>query len=298
MYRIRQIGKIAGYNFRYWKREPRIFMTFALAFTMCFLLSDKALDFSQSYQKSMQAVEPFIWTFGDASSVMVISTMLLLLFADLPILNSGVPYYLMRTTRKRWLFGQVTYIILAEGIYLVFVLLSTVAVCARNSFPGNLWSATGATLGYSELGKDLQLPVSVKVMEHVTPYECMLQIFTLMFCYCICMVLFMLILNLKWGKRAGIIGGVIYSLYGMLLNPDVIVAILKISDEKKFQANIILGWISPLNHATYSMHNFGYDLLPTLAQSYLIFSILIALMTVTAALLMRKYSFNFTGERA
>lgn len=297
MFRVRQICKIAVYNYRQWKSSPRIFMTFALSFTVCFLLSDKALGFSSEYQETMQAAEPFIMTFGDSGSILIISTLLILLFSDIPMLNSGVPFYLMRTTKRRWIGGQILYVLSAVSFYMIFVLLSTVIICAKNCFPGNQWSATGATLGYSKLGDQMFLPISVKVMEHTRPYECMMQMMLLMLCYSLSLVLFMLLLNLRWGRRAGIIGGVAYSLYGMLLSPDTVMVVFKIPETQKFRANVILGWISPLNHATYEMHNLGYDRLPTLYQSYLLFAILTAAMTLMIIWQMRAYNFNFTGTQ-
>lgn len=296
MFKVRQVAQISLYNYRQWVKSPRIFMTFALSFTICFLLSDKALDFSASYAKTMQAAEPFIWTFGDASSIMIISTLLILLYSDIPMLNAGVPFYLMRTTRKRWLLGQAAYIFSSCAVYLVFVLVSTVAMCAKNCFPGNMWSATGAILGYSKMGEEVQLPIAVKVMEHVKPYECMGQIVLLMLCYCLSLVLLMLVLNLRWSRRAGIVGGITYSLYGLLLSPETIRTVLNIPQEESFRANVILGWISPLNHATYEMHNFGYDRLPTLSQSYLLFAALIVGLTLLAVWLMRNYSFYFEAR--
>ena len=43
MKRFRQIFSVAGFNFRQWHRNPRIIVTFVLAFILCFLLSDKAV---------------------------------------------------------------------------------------------------------------------------------------------------------------------------------------------------------------------------------------------------------------
>lgn len=296
MFKVRQVAQISLYNYRQWVKSPRIFMTFALSFTICFLLSDKALDFSASYAKAMQAAEPFIWTFGDASSIMIISTLLILLYSDIPMLNAGVPFYLMRTTRKRWLLGQVAYIFSSCAVYMAFVLVSTVAMCAKNCFPGNMWSATGAILGYSKMGEKVQLPIAVKVMEHVKPYECMGQIILLMLCYCLSLVLLMLVLNLRWGRGAGIVGGITYSLYGLFLSPETIRTVFNIPQEESFRANVILGWISPLNHATYEMHNFGYDRLPTLSQSYFLFAVLIVGLTLLAVWLMGNYSFHFDTQ--
>lgn len=52
--------------------------------------------------------------------------------------------------------------------------------------------------------------------------------------------------------------------------------------------------ISPLNHATYYMHNFGYDLLPRLWHSYLILGVWILLNILLIRRLARRYQFNFS----
>lgn len=60
-------------------------------------------------------------------------------------------------------------------------------------------------------------------------------------------------------------------------------------------ANVIIGWLSPLNQATYHMHNFGYDKLPRLWQSYCIFiglSVILYFASIRGA---KRYNFSFTG---
>ena len=52
-------------------------LTFALAFILCFLLSDKAAAFAYEMETTMQAFEPFVWTFGDANSVLLVSLLLI-----------------------------------------------------------------------------------------------------------------------------------------------------------------------------------------------------------------------------
>ena len=138
---------VAAYNFRCWHRNPRIIITFALAFILCFLLSDKAVKFAREYETTMQIVEAFVWTFGDANSVLLSSLLLLLLFADMPFISSGTPFYLMRIDRKTWIAGQAVYIIAATSIYLIFILIATSLVCMTQSFVGDLWSETAAILG-------------------------------------------------------------------------------------------------------------------------------------------------------
>ena len=107
--KLKQILAVTRYNFRQWHKNPRIVITFCLAFVLCFLLSDKAVKFAKEYETTMQIMEAFVWTFGDANSILLSSLLLLLLFADMPFISSGTPFYLMRIDRKTWITGQTVY---------------------------------------------------------------------------------------------------------------------------------------------------------------------------------------------
>lgn len=82
---IKQAFWIAGQNFYGWKKSPRIWMTFILAAILCLMLSDQIISHAIKYETILQVFEPFIWTYGDASSVMLSSLLLILLFADMPL---------------------------------------------------------------------------------------------------------------------------------------------------------------------------------------------------------------------
>jgi len=295
MYRLKQVCSVTAYNFRQWRANPRVIITFALAFILCFLLSDKAVRFAKEYETTMQIVEAFVWTFGDSNSILLSSLLLILLFADMPFLSAGTPYYLLRINRKTWLAGQALYITLATGIYMVFILASTSIICMSNSFIGNMWSETAAILGYSGAGKAVALPALVKTLEMSTPYECMATIFLLMLLYTLLMSFIMLSFNIRKGQLAGVISVFAFSLYGFLLNPNLLKTMFQLPEELIYKANVAVGWLSPLNHATYHMHNFGYDLLPRLWQTYVIFGVLIAMCFFFALRAVRRYNFNFSG---
>ncbi len=295
MFRIRQMFSVAAYNFRSWRRNPRIVITFALAFILCFLLSDKVVRFAKEYKTTMQIVEAFVWTFEDGNSVLLSSLLLILLFADMPFITTGTPLYLLRIDRKTWLAGQILYITITTSLYMVFILASTSLVCMSNSFIGNMWSATAAILGYSGAGHALLLPSEVKTMEMSTPYECMATILLLMLLYSLLMAFIMLIFNIRKGQRAGAVSVFIFSLIGLVLNPKLINSVLQLPERLLYKANVAFGWLSPLNHATYHMHNFGYDLLPRLWQTYVIFGILIMACFIVALRSVRRYNFSFTG---
>ena len=285
----------ARVDFSSWRTGPRIILTFAFTAILCFLLSNKVTTFAYTYGTTTQIAEPFVWTFGDSNSILLISLMLLLLFSDMPNLSSGVPYYLIRMKRRTWLLGQMLYMALTTITYCCFVLAVTMLISMQNSFPGNMWSETAALLGYSGTGRRLLLPVFVKTLEMSTPFAVTGAIFLEMLLYSLLVGSILLLFNILKGRAAGMGAVLAFSLYGYILNPQTIMTLLKLPDYLQYRANVIMGWLSPLNHATYHMHNFGYDLLPTLTQSNLIFGGLIAVLFVLTLIAIRRYSFSFTS---
>lgn len=296
MCEIRQIWLVALGNFRRWRRNPRIFLVFCLGFVVCFLLSDKVLTFAGEHDTILQIMEPFIWTFGDANSILVLSLLLMLLFADMPNLGNEVPFYLVRINRKIWILGQAVYLVGATFLFVSFTFLSTCMLAGNRSYTANLWSETAAILGYSGIGSKIAVPAFVKVLELSFPYRCTLHIYGLMLGYALLMSSLILYLNL-WNKKMGMVGGMIFSGFGFLLNPQFISNVLHLPKEQMRLAHIAFGWLSPLNHATYYMHNFGYDNLPKLWVSYLFFISGSLLFLELSLKKIKTYSFEFTGTR-
>jgi len=292
---LSEVLTAARFNFSSWRTGPRIALTFAFTAILCFLLSNKVTTLAYTYGTTTQVLEPFVWTFGDSNSILLISLMLLLLFSDMPNLSAGVPYYLIRMKRRTWLLGQMLYMAVVTVIYCCFVLAVTMLICMQNSFPGNMWSETAALLGYSGTGKSILLPVFVKTLEMSTPAAATGAIFAEMLLYSLLVGSILLLFNILKSRAAGMAAVLAFSLYGYILNPQTLMTVLKLPDYMTYRANVIMGWISPLNHATYHMHNFGYDLLPTLAQSNLIFGGLILVLFVLTLLAIRRYSFSFTA---
>lgn len=278
-------------------KNPRIITAFLFSFILCFFLSDRAMMVADYYDSSMQAFEPFIWTFGDAVSILLCSLLLILLFLDLPKLSPFTPYMLLRMKKSRWLTAQFFYIFLVTILYLGYVFFVTSVLCMKKTFVGNIWSKTAALLAYSSMGEELSVPSTVKVMESTSPLSCSLQIMLLLICYSLTLSFLMLLFQMKTGKKGAIAAGLFYSLFGFLLNPDVLAEILHKEKYEMFFVRRIAGWISPLNHATYKMHDFGYDVLPSIGGSCFIFLLILIFLALLSFKVLKKYNFSsFTGE--
>lgn len=91
------------------------------------------------------------------------------------------------------------------------------------------------------------------------------------------------------------VAGVIANGFGLFLTPKVISDWFHIPEGNMTKANILFGWLSPLNHATYYMHNFGYDELPRLWMSYVFFASISLCMFLLSFIKIKKYPFSFTG---
>lgn len=292
---MKQILAAASYNFLGFFKNSRTVVTFLLGAVVCFLLSGRVTELATEYKTTMQAAEPFIWTFGDATAILLVSLLLIFLFSDLPKLTPFTPFYLVRITRKKWLAAQFLYMVGCTALYVLFILAATVLLCLKYSFPGNLWSETAAILGYSGAGKAMNIPSSVKVMESISPYFCMLQTGLLMLGYSLTLGFLILFGNLTLGRKYGMLFGLGYSLYGFLLDPEVLGALMGLEKHELYRVRSLVGWISPLNHAVYGMHDFGYDNLPSILQSLAFFGLLALLLGLLSYRALKTYSFTFMG---
>ena len=225
---------------------------------------------------------------------MLSSLLLLFFFGDMPFVNQATPYYLIRMNRREWISAQMIYVGAVTTIYLLFLLGVFCLLCAPLSFPGNMWSETGAMLGYSGVGSDIALPASVKTMEMSDPYTCVVKIFLLMLLYEILTVTWMMMWNLGKNRIGGIWSVFLLNLHGLLLNSQTLGKILHIPETVQYKSNVLCGWLSPLNHVTYYMHNFGYDYLPRIWQSCLILLVLSGVNLCVIHWLSGRYEFQFS----
>lgn len=294
---MKQIAAVVRWNFLGFFKNPRIIITFLFSFILCFFLSGRAMTVADYYDSPMQAFEPFIWTFGDATSILLCALLLILLFIDLPKLSPFTPYLLLRMKKWKWLFAQFLYIFCVTVLYMGYVFCVTGLLCMKRTYVGNIWSKTAALLAYSGMGKQLSVPSTVKVMESATPAECSAQIMLLLVCYALTLSFLLLFFQMRIGKKAAVAAGLFYSLSGFLLNPDVLSGLLHKEEYQMFEARRIAGWLSPLNHATYGMHDFGYDTLPSIEESCMIFLGILLIFAAMTFRTLKKYNFgSFTGE--
>ena len=271
-------------------------MSLLLGFLLCWLLTDKTMAISRTYLTNVQLLEPFVWCYADDDSILFSALVMMLMLSALPRLDTPASYLIFRTTYPRWLLGQILTVLMLTLGYTLMILLSSMVMCIGcNVFIANRWSETATMLSFSPASFEVALTVMRKTVKLTTPYGCAVQIFLLMFQYVLLMSMLQLTFTMLKSRKAGIIATLVINFAGYVLTPDRFMTWLNLPTEMRYYANLLSAWLSPLQHATYTMHNFGYDLLPRLHVSYLLLGGATAVMIALSVFKMRTFQFSFTG---
>ena len=293
-YKGKMVLSVASYNFLRWHKNVRVVTAFLLDFILCYLLTDKAVQFALERDTTMQIFEAFIWTFGDSNAILLVSLLLLILFADMPFITTATPFYLMRTTRRVWVVGQMVYVALATLLFMVLHFFHGGADYAE-CFHRQPVEPDGGGTGLFRQRQRTEFAVSGEsYRDEPAMAEYALGIGADAALYPgdgVGHAVF----NIWKGQIAGIAAVISFSCYGLLLNPDNIKKVLHLPDQLSYKARVLVGWISPLNQATFYMHNFGYDKLPTLGQTVAIGLALLAVLLILTICAIRRYAFSFSG---
>ena len=293
---MREIWLCTKWNLRALLKSYRSIMCLLMGFLLCFLLTEFSVSLSQTYQTSLQAFEPFIWCFADGDNILYAALVLMLLLAGLPKLDAAASYFIFRTNRKKWILSQVLTIFIVTSGYCLFLLFSTLTLCISRAYFSNNWSETAVLLSFSTDAFQTAVTVVRKVIKVTKPYQSLLNIFFLLFQYVLFVGLLQLAVTIWKNKKTGVTIALCLHVFGYLLTPDRFMAWLVLDESYRYVATLLAAWLSPLQHATYMMHNFGYDKLPRLSTSYLLmggFSILFAFF---AYVRMGKMNFQFGGD--
>ena len=299
MFEIQQMFVLVGWNLYTLRKNPRFYMSMFLGFLLCWLLTDKTMALSRTYLTNIQLLEPFIWCYADADSILYVSLIMMFSFSAFPRMDTPASYMIFRTRRITWLLAQIATAFILTLVYCLMILLCSMVMCiGANVFFGNHWSETATLLSFSPESFEVALTVMRKTVKLTTPYGCAMQIFSLLFQYVLLLNIIQLCFTVLKSRKVGVVISLIVNFVGFALTPDRFMTWLGLPSEFQYYANLLSAWLSPLQHATYTMHNFGYDLLPRLWVSYLLFGGISAFLMLISAYAMHRFSFDFSGGYA
>ena len=274
------------WNMRILIKNLRFYLGLLLGLLICFFLTEKTITLVGTFHTDLQIFEPFIWCFADGASILFASLALLLPLSQMPRLDAPASFLIFRSGRRSWVTGQVLTAVVLSTLYTLLLLLGTCIFTVGNVFFENRWSDTAAVMSFSPQQFDVALNVVRRTVKQTDPYSCVLAVILLMAQYMLFLSMASLFVSLLFGKQAGISAVIGISLFSWLLTPSRFEVWFGLDEQLRYIANLWAAWVSPLQHAAYTMHSFGYDRLPTFAQTHLLMggiNLLLILLCMRAA---------------
>lgn len=214
---VKQIVQSANHNFQKHIRNPKVIMVFLIFFA---LILDTHTPFNRLANQFQVKNTPWLFPFFVSNIHMGFYILLgyLLLFCDAPFIDRHQPYIIIRIGKRRWLFGQLLYIVSMSFFFVLVIHLCMILVL----LPTISFSADWGTVIYTLAKTSVQgfLPmfhISSAVVSQYTVWQAELISTVIVWLEGIIVGSLMFLLNFKFHKVAGIIAGSIYAgLYFMI----------------------------------------------------------------------------------
>lgn len=281
---LKTIFRISTQNFRKWQTDYRIW-TIAIFLVILILMYTDDFKTLASFlnEKAPVWIFPFIYTKNTAKVLFMLPVTLL--FCDAPFVDKNQLFIMLRTSRTRWLCGQVLYIISASAVYFLFIfVISFLAMFFFGDFSFE-WDKAIVTAAYSSgvlsAAGVSTLNISRSTVEFFTPLSACFFTFIMSWLSAVFIGLLIFACNLFTGTR---IWGIAASSFFVVLT---LVAKLRRYIDR----------ISPLTWATLDGIDVGgLTVRPSFGYCISAYAILIIILTAAIFIFGRKRSFDVKGE--
>lgn len=206
-----EILRFVWYDIRRLLTSPRLYFSLLVVYACLRLCFGSVYLYPEESGESLQALELFIFASCNRLPQCMLSIGVLLILGDTPFLHEGVSVYLIRTSRFRWLIGQILFCLVTIVCYMFVVEIMLLSMSGNGVSFANEWSdpvvlASQITSGASLLYIDMIFTFPMNIILSGTPYA----IFALTLLYntflLMTFVLICLVCNLNWKTGVGCFG--------------------------------------------------------------------------------------------
>lgn len=156
---LKTIFRISAQNLRKWRTDYRIWVIAVFLFVITLIYVDDLKKVADGLGFEM-SVWIFPFMYSQFYYKLIFTLPLVLMLCDAPFVDKNQLFIMMRTTRTRWLGGQILYIVTASGIYYLFIFaISILTTIVYGSFSPE-WGELITALSYDTMLKYEVLDVS------------------------------------------------------------------------------------------------------------------------------------------
>lgn len=208
---LKTVFHISAQNFRKWQTDYRIWTiaAFLVILTLIYVHDFKAVADHLNYKAPIW-IFPFMYTKSYAKVLFTLPV--ILLFCDAPFIDKNQMFVMMRTSRTKWLCGQIIYIISAGGVYYFFIFAVSILSMIFFGEPSLDWDKPIVTMAYNSSEASsagvYSLNISRTTVEFFTPLLACFYTFIMSWLSAVFLGLLIFACNLFTGSRVwGIASG-------------------------------------------------------------------------------------------
>lgn len=166
-------------NFRKWSKDYRIWSIAFLLFTIIQIYTDDIKKISEFFDAKVSAwIYPFIYS--QFYTKLLFTIPVILLFCNAPFTDDNQIYVFIRSGRKKWITGQLLYILIASILYYLFIIIvSILSIASFASFKGD-WGNVLYTIAGTNIAYEINCyytEVSSIILDYFTPCQAILFTF-------------------------------------------------------------------------------------------------------------------------
>ena len=281
---LKTIFHIAFQNMRKWQTDYRIWTIAVFIIVMTLIYSDNVKMIADFLGFDMPVwIFPFMYS--QFYTKVVFTIPVVLMFCDAPFVDKNQIFIMMRTSRTSWLCGQILYIVLASGIYYLFIfvvsILSTVFYGGFSFEWGSVLTALAYDSGIEFEAGVASVQVSPIVVDYFSPLLACYFTFLLSWLTAIFLGLLVFMFNLLTGTR----------LWGIITGS----ALIAFTINAHRQVNRL--WFSPISWNTLDKIDVGgLTMRPSFTYCICILALLILMLITAIFLFGRRKSLDVKGD--
>ncbi|MEG0835803.1 MAG: hypothetical protein RR413_10205 [Christensenellaceae bacterium] len=270
--------------FRKWQNAPRMLTLTSLLICFIIMYAVPFVDNARVQGEPLQCTEVFVAVMNWRFTMLLFSSIIIILFGDLPILEPFTVNSILHGTRRGWVGSQILYIVLTSFLLALLIFAVTIALAQPDITFYNEWSrpvkllAKGGRISISP--ERMKLGFSQVILDNYLPWQAFFHsfmLFVLMGCF---YGLFTLLMKLKVHS-----GG-----FSLLLVVNALTWSVNIFIPERIEYGI-LSLLSPHYHASLILHSYCAinPALPSIGGSYVIFLCVNALLIFCTFISARHY---------
>lgn len=204
MHRIKSCFSICKNGFRKWSCNYKIYVLLLLLLIFVHNYVRPFYEVSVRVEKPLPAaVFPFLTDSSLTQAIILFGA--IFLFCDAPFSDNSQLYTLIRSGKGKWAVGQILYVFSASAVYLLTILLASLAMLLPNVTFDNTWGSIFSTLAQGGALGNISLSISRKIVALYTPMEAVAIGFLLEWGAIVFMALLLFAVNLHGNRIAGIV---------------------------------------------------------------------------------------------